>query len=506
MGVRMSFARFLVLGSLLSLVFGPAPALAGPFRMVGYDAMATAQGGTQTAWGSGLGVMYSNPGLLTDVQPGFGFTFHLFQPFLDVHLMDRPANADIPLTFYDSDVGIQGTNLDRPLPTSELRIPRGDNRVDGTRMYLSAGIVHDLGFEDFRLGLGVWVPTGGLTDIVSQFPDEREQYFTNTVHFTRFGEWSEVLSFMLGLAYRPVEWLSFGASVEGALNIGATLDMYIPEATVQDYALVNAAFVAKPTARAIVGLVGRPLPWLSLSAIWRDRRYTRVDADALLNLWNYHEAGDVTQPKRVKQRHLMALDFEPMEVSLGAGVRFGGFNAQVTVTWNHWSDFIDSHHKRAQENAVFEPVNEGDQPVDGSRFAFSDTWSVQLGAEWQYLEGFTLAAGFAYRPTPVPAQVGRTNYADADLLMGSVGHRFDFALFQEAFRVEFGLQLWGMPRSTVHKDPALVRDEFPDRARTLIGGQPMPEAEGLQTNNPGFPGFDFGGLALAGSLTVAYLF
>jgi hypothetical protein len=58
----------------------------------------------------------------------------------------------------------------------------------------------------------------------------------------------------------------------------------------------------------------------------------------------------------------------------------------------------------------------------------------------------------------------------------------------------------------VHKDPSLIRDEFPDRARTLIGGQPMPEAEGLQTNNPGFPGYEFGGLALAGSVSLAYLF
>ena len=36
--------------------------------------------------------------------------------------------------------------------------------------------------------------------------------------------------------------------------------------------------------------------------------------------------------------------------------------------------------------------------------------------------------------------------------------------------------------------------------------EPMPEAEGLQTNNPGFPGYDFGGFSLIGSASLTYLF
>jgi hypothetical protein len=59
---------------------------------------------------------------------------------------------------------------------------------------------------------------------------------------------------------------------------------------------------------------------------------------------------------------------------------------------------------------------------------------------------------------------------------------------------------------TVHKDPELIRDEFADRAKTLIGGQPMPEAAGMQTNNPGFPGYTFGGFAVVGSASLSYLF
>jgi len=51
--------------------------------------------------------------------------------------------------------------------------------------------------------------------------------------------------------------------------------------------------------------------------------------------------------------------------------------------------------------------------------------------------------------------------------------------------------------------PALVKDELPDDAQ--VGGDPVATAQGLQTNNPGWPGFASRGWVLGGtvSLTVA---
>ncbi len=474
---------------------------AGPLRMTGHDAVSVGQGSGELAWGHGSGVMYSNPALLVDVDQGLGFGFIFVQPFMKVELMDRPANADVPITFYDSDAGIAGSNLERPLPTSELRVKRHDNDVNSLNSYLGISLVESLGIDDFRFGLSVIVPAGGLMDIASQYPDEREQFFSNTVHLTRFGEWSKMISVFMGAAYRPLDWLSLGAAAEVGLNVSASLDMYIPEATVQDFALVNVAFDASPTARAIVGVTARPLPWLSIGLVWRDRRFSEVDADAMLNLWNYHEPGDATVPKRVKQRHLLALDFEPQEVSLAVGARFRRMYAQAGVTWNHWSDFIDTHHNRAQQNAVWQ---DGAEPND--EFAFSDTFSLSLGLGYEYLDGLSITAGVGWRPTPVPDQVGRTNYADADLVNVALGHRLDLALGSGVIRLDGALQVWFMGETTVNKDPSQIKDEFADDARTLIGAQPMPEAAGLQTNNPGFPGYTFGGWALAGSVSAAYLF
>ena len=169
---------------------------------------------------------------------------------------------------------------------------------------------------------------------------------------------------------------------------------------------------------------------LSFSLVWRDRRFTKVNATAYLKLWNYHESGDATVPKLVEQRHTLALDFEPMEVMLSAGIKLKNFNAQASVTWNHWSDYLDTHHQRAQYTAVADPVPGATSDPD---YEFSDTFSVSLGVSWEYLEGFTLLGGASYRPTPVPPQTGRTNYVDNDLLSLAVGHRFAFSLWGRNF-------------------------------------------------------------------------
>lgn len=51
----------------------------------------------------------------------------------------------------------------------------------------------------------------------------------------------------------------------------------------------------------------------------------------------------------------------------------------------------------------------------------------------------------------------------------------------------------------------LVRDEFPDDA-VDTRGQAIPSAKGLQTNNPGWPGFASSGVLSGGGLTLAWLF
>ena len=50
-------------------------------------------------------------------------------------------------------------------------------------------------------------------------------------------------------------------------------------------------------------------------------------------------------------------------------------------------------------------------------------------------------------------------------------------------------------------NPSLVRDEVPDDA--VVSGQPLPGRDGLQTNNPGWPGFSSSGWILGGGINVS---
>ncbi|MDD9941821.1 MAG: hypothetical protein OXU20_12325 [Myxococcales bacterium] len=64
---------------------------------------------------------------------------------------------------------------------------------------------------------------------------------------------------------------------------------------------------------------------------------------------------------------------------------------------------------------------------------------------------------------------------------------------------------WKLPTPTEPSGdnlaPDRVKDEIPDDAQ--ISGDPAPGREGLQTNNPGWPGFKSEGWIFAGSLFVS---
>ena len=116
------------------------------------------------------------------------------------------------------------------------------------------------------------------------------------------------------------------------------------------------------------------------------------------------------------------------------------------------------------------------------------------------------SVGGSWHPSPVPAQVGRTNYADNTLLGVTFGERFDFRLGSKRFVLAAALQLYRMLPRTTLKDPSQIVDEMPDGVRTLESKRTMSEAEGLQTNNPGFPGYRADGWLAAGSLSIAHPF
>ena len=154
------------------------------------------------------------------------------------------------------------------------------------------------------------------------------------------------------------------------------------------------------------------------------------------------------------------------------------------VTWSQWSAYTD---------------RVGNTPND-----WEDVVAGRLGFRWQ-VGAQRFALGMAYTPSPVPEQAGRTNYVDNSRLGSQIGWKW-------THKTQAGLLGFGIGVQAQHllsrshwknpQDPNPVVDEFPD-AVDLRTGEPLVESAGLQTNNPGFPGFEHGGWIIGGGVTVS---
>ena len=479
--------------ALLALcLVAPVSAGADPLDWFGYDtrSLGAGGGGGGVAVSDGAGALHSNPALLPWVTPGLSLGYVMVLPMLSIRGMDRPPGADVPSSYYDAKIPGTGTGMDKPLPTAELANPRSDTHVDQARHAVVLGAVMDLGLEDLRLALLLKAPLPELASLRFHYPDEREQYFSNRLHFVRFGEWDDMVLLMAGAAWRPLPWLSLGISAKTSFDMVARTRTFIPEASVQDYGLSDAEVTMKVRLRPVAGVAFRPLEWLRLGVTWRGETRVRTDVAAGLQLWNYHEAptgaeGETTSLKRITQDFTLVTLFQPHEIALGAGVGFDRVFAEAAATLSLWSRHHDDH---------------------GAGTRFRDVVSVTGGAGWRYLSWAEALLGLAYQPTPVPPQTGRTSYVDGDLVGLTAGHRFRFQVKKIPFEAGVYVQAWRMLDQVVHKDPAEIIDEFPDGVVTRLDGAALPEAEGLQTNNPGFPGYRSGGWALVagGSLRVEF--
>lgn len=102
----------------------------------------------------------------------------------------------------------------------------------------------------------------------------------------------------------------------------------------------------------------------------------------------------------------------------------------------------------------------------------------------------------------MPLQVGRSNYVDSDRFGVMTGARLDLKLGGVTLRPGIDLVGYRLAYRYVKKDDARLTDELPDGSRFGSTGDPVPGAKGLQTNNPGFPGFTSEGYVFGGSLVL----
>jgi long-chain fatty acid transport protein len=492
------------LAAIAVVVAAPAPSIAGgALTWFGNDARTAAMGGAGAATGNGgPGQLLYNPALMSFHGKGVWATFSACPSWMKIRLKDRPVGYDVPESIYTSRPS--GWGIDRPLPTGLLTNARSDTTDLDPAMLLTIAAIGSIFHEDLRIGLGFTTPLPGLMTVHSWYNDEREQFFSNKLHFERFGEFDSAMTFYPGLSFSPVEWLSAGMTLQIDLAMVLDARIFLTDSTMWDYSYLDTGGEVTPMLRPIAGLAFRTPIGLGFGVVYRHESYADVGVDIDIRVWNGERPDEETGEliKQFRQSHRMVFGYKPREIALSASYERKRLSLEAVGTLELWSSYVDRHG-----NAWTHPTSPGDTAaVDWRDPSFDNAFSARLGGEVRVTEHVALRAGAAYFPSPMPSQTGRYNYVDNDLLAYTAGVGFRFRALGRTFTADLAAQLWQMLalevlKSRIGAANGGIVDEVPDSV-TDFDGVPLADGQGLQTNNPGFPGYDFGGFALNLALTL----
>ena len=206
---------------------------------------------------------YQNPAALDFDAPGFSLSVFSIIPDLDVALDARPAGYDVPTSVRDARRVLPDgstARLDRrPLPTSELPRARGSAEPAEGATFARLGVSFPVWADHLSLGLTAVLPLAGLQAQSPFFTDEREQAFSNSLHFERLGDRLTLSTFTLALAGRFGDHLAVGAGVTLHNQAQATAQLYIPDAGDVSQADDQTAVAVEPAFAPHFGVVAWPL-------------------------------------------------------------------------------------------------------------------------------------------------------------------------------------------------------------------------------------------------------
>jgi long-chain fatty acid transport protein len=459
---------------------------------------------------SGASAAYFNPALLAEAQAGITLGAAVLSLRIAVALAGRgDGRYDLPSGLSNA-THADGTRFDHyPIATETLQLGREESASESattarprqaagtgtqTLSYEAIGlVVHAL---EERLAVGVYglIPNGDFMRLRSFYPDEREQFTTNSLHPELYGDRLSGLSFGFGLAYRCHERFSLGVGTGINLRANALAPAYVSDAAQLDSLVLNTDVKVKAGLAPHAGFAWRPLDRWRVTGTVHAPRQIEIRANVRFLL-----STGLEQTTALR----LLYDWMPWQVGLGTSVDIvkhedTTLTLAASTLYGRWSQYVDRH---------------GERPAP--EFGWYDTFTNALGARLE-TGAWKLGLDLQYAPTPVPIQRGRSNYVDNDRIGAS--HSLEYAIPIGHGQLKLGAQLsgfWMLDRVArklttptfadgINRTPTLVKDELPDDAQVGLG--PAPGAAGLQTNNVGYPGFSSKGwLAGAGFYVVVTL-
>lgn len=461
------------------------------------------EGGAQgVITGASPSSTYFNPAMLIAADDGIVMSFMMVSAQVGISL-DSRSGGDVPLivggrsilgadrrpipndvvpsTWLRRGCSAGTEDGDCPAPGFPAR-PRQKQPTDKrVRSYVVLGMVRELVPDRLAIGMYGVLPLKTFASANGFYVDEREALFSNSLHPEMYGDRLTAISLSFGAGFKILPSLSAGIGVSLGLLNGAASSTYVRDQSDYDTLLLNNSVTTSVNVSPIGGVRWTPKDWLRIGGALQAPESFVVETEITATL----PSGTESKTSRRDVFHYMpwrtALGIEVDALKKAAhSVSFAG-----SLQYAFWSDYQDRH---GQSPSVY-----------GDDLAFSDTLSGAVGARWTngkaraYLD-------LQYVPSPVPSQIGRSNYVDNDRLGVVLGGDLDVKLGG----IRAGIQLFGHRLLKRHqtKDPSRLRDELPDDAVFAESFDPVPGAGGLQTNNPGFPGFGSSGWVTGGAITL----
>jgi long-chain fatty acid transport protein len=459
--------------------------------------------------GASAGSTYFNPALLTQSDEGLLLGFSVYSEQIGVTLDGRKNGSDVPLSVGGRDIlgadglpipnGVvptqwlaqgcdQGTRPGQcPAPAFQARPRQAAGDSGKTRTYVSIGLVKHLVPDRLTIGLYAMLPLSRLTTTSTFYVDEREALFSNSLHPELYGDRMTALSVSAGAAFKLFKELSVGLGVAIGLTNAATSATYVRDTADYNTLLVNNQVGVTVAVAPHLGVAYRPFPWLGIGGSLHAPQSFVLDTAIGATLPSGVQSGG-----SFREVH----DYLPWRASFGVEAdqlkrARWSLGVAASVKYGFWSDYQDRH---------------GASPSNyGADLTWKDTltWSAGIRPRYKSLRTWI---DMQYAPSPVPEQVGRSNYVDNDRVGMTIGG--DLTVDIAGTRMRPGLSLTGSRLIHRHntKDDSRIVDELPDGATFATTRDPVPGAPGLQTNNPGWPGFASAGWVYGGSVSLEILF
>lgn len=476
--------------------------------------------------GDDTSAAYFNPGNLSKSPNGINIGFFTLHEGIGITLGARDGkNVDIPFrpslrypdggtyggVFATEDL-YRGQNCENCL---QARPRQGAGSSGVTRNYATVGLSNKIIDEYLAVGIYAVLPLGQFTTTNAFYPDEREQFFSNSLHPEMYGDRLTAPSISIGVGSSPIPELSFGLAFTIALINTANAGVFTKDGADLDGKAVLGArvgVVAKVAPHFSINY--HPIPNLQFSAVVHSP--SRFDIG--LNFSNTLDTGNEQTATRI-----MVHDYNPWFFAFGANyvADLGRFDLTVVggLKIGLWSKYINRHN----ELAGSEYELEGQMQKHGG-FGWRNTITPSIGLRFGDTDTWTVGADYMYVASPVPEQTGRTNYVDNNKQVAALNfdYRFDagpvrmgvganvqghFLKKRKHTKIEpdTSKEVWDPDASSYGRNinPDLVIDEMPDQLEERTSGNTFAGAQGLQTNNPGFPSYESSGALFGASAYIS---